>query len=303
MKKHSKIVLISILVILSTIVYILVNRGTFGINDNELERSINNPNSTSQSLKVLVIEINPLLNTITDPSLFSNNNGHPKVSEYFNQDADAALNEVIKDFEDTSHNYLDVTITDRIWLNEFPTYSKEVTLKNGNKANKFDEETYLNYANCGSASTCTWYNIYSGGIFDNGENYIFDYDYIINKYDLVQKRNNGDFDQVWLLTIDPSKTFETTMVGRNPYFINGTGIEKDCDNFMFANITIARRDSNFHAMGHAMENIIRKSFGIIKDDYSKDVYNVNSIRDYYSLNIVNKFFLTSYNNTKTMSPI
>ena len=48
--------------------------------------TINNPNVTSQDLNILVIEINPILQTITNTELYKNNNGHPLVREFFKQD-------------------------------------------------------------------------------------------------------------------------------------------------------------------------------------------------------------------------
>ena len=54
-------------------------------------------------LKVLVIEINPILKSITNNNLYKSNNGHPYVSEYFSQDRVRALNEVKEDLEFVHH--------------------------------------------------------------------------------------------------------------------------------------------------------------------------------------------------------
>ena len=42
------------------------------------------------TLKVFLIEINPILNTITNKDLYKHNDGHPYVSEYFSQRMDRA---------------------------------------------------------------------------------------------------------------------------------------------------------------------------------------------------------------------
>jgi len=88
------------------------------------------------------------------------------------------------------------------------------------------------------------------------------------------------FDHVWILGIDPISTYETMMVGSNPFWINGNPINKNCKNFMIAAISISRRDSNLHALGHSFENILsfafkgtRFSYNIEYSDYTKEEYN------------------------------
>ena len=46
--------------------------------------SVNNPANETQDTKLLVIEINPVLKTITNKKLYSFNYGYLKVSKYFN---------------------------------------------------------------------------------------------------------------------------------------------------------------------------------------------------------------------------
>ena len=77
--------------------------------------------SQKQDLKVLVIEINPILETITDTELYPDNDGHPKVSEYFGQETYKAIDELKEDLEFCSHGYLNI-ILEYEYLNEFPTY-------------------------------------------------------------------------------------------------------------------------------------------------------------------------------------
>ena len=285
---------------------ISINR-TYAIKETGL--SVNNPDKTSQELKVLVIEINPLLNTIVDNQLYSNNGGHPKVSEYFGQDEDIPLNEMIKDIEDSSHNYFDVTIVEREWLNEFPTYTSSFNLVNGT-GYRFDEETYLQYAGYDGSSSGSWWNLIYNNIFDVPQSYSFDYEYILNKYDLVNRRNNGEFDQVWLLSIDPSQTFETNMVGRSAFWVNGQAFIKECDNFLMFNISISRRDANFHALGHGMEGIMNNLYGysqvssyISSTGIGYDVVDIDSVDSYSQLNLWDKFALNDYSNASNYSSV
>ena len=279
--------------------------------------TINNPDLESQDLNVLVIEINPIINSIKNTTLYPNNNGHPKVSEYFGQDEEKALNELIEDFEYTSHQYLNINVT-REYLNEYPTYKSYVTLNDGTKAHQFDEETYLAASRIEGTDRGNWYNFIHSDQFQeaSSNSYTFDYDYIIEKYDLINRRNNGEFDQVWLLTIDPTLTYETIMIGNNPYWINAPGYKADCQNFQMANISISRRDANLHALAHGVEGIMTAAFhdsyyvygdytglGTYKyyktsySSYKKDSITISSFADYKALNLWEKFSLGTYSNT------
>ena len=285
--------------------------------------TINNPDLESQDLNVLVIEINPIINSIKNTTLYPNNNGHPKVSEYFGQDEEKALNELIEDFEYTSHQYLNINVT-REYLNEYPTYKSYVTLNDGTKAHQFDEETYLAASRIEGTDRGNWYNFIHSDQFQeaSSNSYTFDYDYIIEKFDLINRRNNGEFDQVWLLTIDPTLTYETIMIGNNPYWINAPGYKADCQNFQMANISISRRDANLHALAHGVEGIMTAAFhdsyyvygdytglGTYKyyktsySSYKKDSITISSFADYKALNLWEKFSLGTYSNTANYGSI
>ena len=273
--------------------------------------------SDTEDLNIMVIEINPLLKSITDNE-FENNGHHPKVSEYFSQDLDASLNEVIKDLEETSHNYLKIKIVDYEYLDEFPTYKEDIKLSNGNYARRLDEETYLEKAEHTGGTHGDWNNLLKNNIFNEIPSYSFDYEYIVNKYNLVEKRKNNEFDQVWLLTIDPSQTYETIMVGNNPFWINAPGYILDCPNFMIANFSISRRDANLHALAHGVEGIMNAVFnkkyelypaykeGTYKyylpgySSYEKDAINIDKT-NYNNLNLWEKFTLGTYSNSNAQN--
>ena len=170
--------------------------------------TINNPDLESQDLNVLVIEINPIINSIKNTTLYPNNHGHPKVSEYFGQDEEKALNELIEDFEYTSHQYLNINVT-REYLNEYPTYKSYVTLNDGTKAHQFDEETYLAASRIEGTDRGNWYNFIHSDQFQeaSSNSYTFDYDYIIE--------NNGSYDElfekIWNI-VHNDKEFENTVI-------------------------------------------------------------------------------------------
>lgn len=266
-----------------------------------------------ENLNVLIIEINPTIQRITN-SKFANN-GHPKVSEYFNQDLNAAINEVKKDLEETSHGYLKVKIVKHEYLNEYPKYKNQVKLSNGSYSYRLDEETYLQKAKYNGGIHGDWFDLQESGILKSIPEYSFDYDYIINKYNLIERKKKNEFDQVWLLTIDPAQTYETIMIGNNPFWINAPGYIADCPNFIMANFSISRRDANLHALGHGIEGIMTAAYSekyVLYSAYenrgkykyystSFSSYNYNDVDvdnyTYDNLNLWEKFTLGKYSNS------
>ncbi len=245
------------------------------------------------TLRVLVIEINPILKTVQNNSYYHNNDGHPFVSEYFGHDKEKALYEVKEDLEEISHGYLSIEFVKREYLDEFPTYTSTVTLNNGQVSNRYDEETFISLAKSSkNRDVGNWGNfIYYP--YNKPADYTFDYEYIINKFDLVNRKNNDEFDQVWMLVVDPGATYETMMVGRNAFWINGTPLIQDCDNFMISTISISRRDANLHAYAHSSEFIMNYVF---KDEFLDYTVRYNDINDteFNKLDLWSRFSMTSY---------
>lgn len=229
-------------------------------------------NNLEQKLKVLIIEINPWLET-----------KGMKAAEYLNMGKDTKLcvEELIEDIEYSSHGNVDVEIVNEEWLNEFCTYKSSVTLLDGSKANRFDEATWLDIMKNG------WYGFWDDERVKQIAAYSFDVEYILEKFDLVERRNAGEFDQVWLVNVDPAMTYESMMVGRTAYWINGAPIIKDCDNFAVINVSISRRDANFECFGHMAENIMNRVF----DSSRNSGYPSNKKQDisYEDMNLWEKF--------------
>lgn len=247
-------------------------------------------------LRILVIEINPVLRSIQNPSLYPEHDGHPTVGEFFQQNADRALEEMVRDLEDASHGTLRISV-DRIWLDEFPTYKTLVNRTDGSVAHSFDEATYLDRIGYQGGSFGDWFRLWDEGVLDDVGSYSFDYTDLLDRFDLAERRNQGEFDQVWLLTIDPASTYETILVGRNAYWINGDPIIRNCDDFLLLNVSISRRDANLHALGHGMEGILNHVFPVNPgSDYWEGSYHVPDLESYLALNDWQKFLLGSRNN-------
>ena len=242
----------------------------------------------TQDLKVLVIEINPILESITNKEYYPDNDGHPKVSEFFGQDTNKAIDELKEDLEFCSHGYLNI-IMDYEYLNEFPTYTS--TIKSTN-LHRFTEEMYLeNTRSAEDPDRGYWYAVISY-LYNKVTPYTFDYEYLIEKFDLINRRNNGEFDQVWINSIDPAHTYETMMVGKDAFWINGTPLKKKCNNFIIANISISRRDANLHALGHGFEGIMSQVFNGTYFQYGK-TYDDYTEEDFRNLNLWEQFSMTA----------
>lgn len=120
-----------------------------------------------------------------------------------------------------------------------------------------------------------------------------DYDYIVDKFDLVNRKNNNEFDMVWIFGPDPLSPYETCMVGSKAFWVNGMPVTRKCENFVIATMTYARKDGSIENIGHMCEDILNNVF---KVDH---IYDENTIdgSDLSKLNSWQKFILCKRNAT------
>ena len=231
-------------------------------------------------LRVLVIEQNPYLKT----------KGNITATQYLNQEKDVSLcvEELIEDVEYGSNGNVDVEIVGWERFNEFVTSKNLLTLSNGTSSHTLDEATWLETTKNG------WYGIWSSDIVKELGSYSYDYEYLLRKTNLVNRKNNDEFDQVWLVNVDPVSTYESMMVGRTAYWVNGLPIKADCDNFVILNVSISRRDANNECIGHMIEAIIRDVFGESYNSYGKNTITIDDYSDVEKLNLWERFILNSY---------
>lgn len=230
----------------------------------------------------MIVDIDPVL---TSGKINGKDCTGITASECLGQNKQQVINELIDDIEYSSHGIIDVQIVKTEKLNEFSTHKNQVTLLNGIKSYKLDEDTWLDIMKNG------WYGFWDNTRVKELGDYSFDYEYLLNKLNLVQRRINGEFDEIWLVNVDPTKSFESMMVGKSAYWINGTTINKNCNNFRIMNVSISRPDTNFECNGHAAEDIMSNVFGTAKLNYGYNVINVNS-SNYDNLTLWEKFTLT-----------
>ena len=194
--------------------------------------------SNKKKIRVFLIEINPILTSITNKALYTNNNGHPYVSEYFDQDREQPLKEMKEDLEFASHGQIEIEFVSHIIHNDFPKYKDLIQLSNRKMDYKLDEETYISLSkNEKNPDKGDWYKLINSEKLKDIGSYTFNYDYIIKKYELDKLRKNNAFDQVWIYGIDPLSTYETIMVGSKSFSINDSPdppeLIKDCKNGWF----------------------------------------------------------------------
>ena len=281
MKKFLK-TLILLLFVLSFIFIVLVSCVTYNIQfdfNSNIPEQLTEPES--KELKVLVIEINPKLNT----------KNNIKASEFLNAKGDEKniITEVLADLEYSSWGYVKPKVVKTEYLNEFPTYTEKVNLVNGKKALKFDEETWLNIMAKGYKNFALTSNKYGDLVKDK---YKFDYNYIMNKFNLVNRRNANEFDWVFISAIEPTSAYESVMVGSNSYWINGPAYTANCSNFPIIYANISRKDGILHSVGHMSENIINFTYNGIHNIYSANSQSIKSKSDYEALNTWDKYKLS-----------
>ena len=231
--------------------------------------------SNPKILNVLVIEQDPFLRT----------KENVRSSVFLKQDKDLVVSDLVDDLDYSSHGNMKVNIIKKEHLDEFPTFTSPLTLQNGNNSNRLDEETWLEIMKNG------WYGFWDHPIVKSIKPFSYDYNYLIDKFNLIDRKNNSEFDEVWLVNVDPVNTYESIMVGSSAYWINGSPIIKNATNFKIINVSISRPDVNFECFGHAAENILGKIFTSRYKSYSKNDFTVDKIED---LNLWERFTLNEY---------
>ncbi|MCR5846750.1 MAG: S-layer homology domain-containing protein [Lachnospiraceae bacterium] len=231
-------------------------------------------------INLLVAAIDPMLYSV-DGNPFGNGCDSIKASEYLRFSLDDSLMFWCNNFMEISHNTVDINIVDTVIIDEFPKYKSIDSLDNESFQRLFKKDAdgfgdwysgitdpeYAQYDTCGD----------------------LDYQYYIDKLDLVKRKNANEFNMVFLIGIDPLSPFETSMVGRHPFYVNGGIFEADCDNFVIITPTFSRQDGSLEDIGHMAENMLGYSYSEVY--YSEGLIDGS---DYSALNDWEKYCLCKY---------
>jgi hypothetical protein len=102
----------------------------------------------------------------------------------------------------------------------------------------------------------------SSALRDADGRYLFaDYDRIIQQFDLIQKAESEQSDEIWMFGGPYFGFYESRMVGRDAFWCNGPGMERDCRRFVIMGFNYERDVKEMvHDYGHRAENILAKHF-------------------------------------------
>jgi hypothetical protein len=98
---------------------------------------------------------------------------------------------------------------------------------------------------------------------DANGNYLFaDYDQIIQQFDLLQKVESAQIDEVWMFGGPYFGFYESRMVGSGAFWCNGPAIEQKCRRFVIMGFNYEREVKEMvHDYGHRAESLLAKHFG------------------------------------------
>lgn len=234
-------------------------------------------------INLLVASIDPTLTSINGRN-YHNGKNTIKASEYFNYSLAERVGFWCDSFEEVSHQTVEFNVVDTVEINEFPKYKADSSLPSLNNKSfqelfKMDENGYGMWYEGITSEAYRQYDT-AGDL---------DYEYYIEKLDLVKKKNAGEFDVLLMIGIDPLSPNETCMVGRNPLWINGDTFCADCENFVIVTPTFSRPDGSIENVGHMSEAMLGYTYGNI--DYVPgciDGSNYNALNDWQ------KFCLCKY---------
>ncbi len=231
--------------------------------------------------KVLVIAIDPY---ITNP-LTGNKE---KASEYLGFSLDVSVKSLKQFVEYGSYDEVQIKVVDTVHLDEFPKYVG------------YDSMTEVQFGKLFPSNQNgkgEWYGWWTR----NKEMQVvpaeldspwhFDYSYLLDKCNLAKLRREGKFDMVWVFGIDPLSMYESAMIGRSPFWINGSGCYADCENFAILGMTFSRPDGALEDFCHMAEAMLNYTYGVSQQEYGERI----KFDDFSELNTWQKFYLCRHN--------
>lgn len=94
-------------------------------------------------------------------------------------------------------------------------------------------------------------------------NYLFaDYQRILAEFNIIERVDSGEIDEVWMFGGPYFGFYESRMVGRGAFWCNGPAIEYDCRRFVIMGYNYQRSVKEMiHDFGHRSESILARKFG------------------------------------------
>jgi hypothetical protein len=106
----------------------------------------------------------------------------------------------------------------------------------------------------------------------NGNYLLADYEQIIQKFDLLQKIESAQIDEVWMFGGPYFGFYESRMVGTDAFWCNGPAIEQNCRRFVIMGFNYEREVKEMvHDYGHRAESLLAKQFG--SEEFLRRLYD------------------------------
>ncbi len=166
--------------------------------------------------------------------------------------------EYAADMAEISHGYVNYTVVDWIDLDEMPMTTDGLAYD--------PEEYYDTYVKaCENTDGAYWQD---SSWYDWG--FSFDYDYYMERFQVYEKVNSGEVDEVWIFAgpVIGVTLYESQMIGKDAYWCNSPGLEKDCRPFVVYGFNYERGVGEMlEDAGHRAESIFNQEYGW--PDYNK----------------------------------
>ena len=162
----------------------------------------------------------------------------------------------ISDMTQISHSYVQYQITDWQELNEMPRGTNGQSYTIAGYYN--DLQAALQWAQANGKNYWDW-----TGWQNFGSGFSFDYDYYLNRFNVYNRIDSGQIDEVWLFTgpMNGAYAYESRMVGRNAYWCNSPGLVKSSNPFLVYGFSFERGVGEMlENAGHAAESILNNVF-------------------------------------------
>lgn len=192
--------------------------------------------------KILILDFDPVLPT----------RGGVRFTEYFGlakKNTKQVTEDIVSRLHTASHGILNYTVSYET-LDEFPVKKEKFRLAPEEFPDIWDEII--------SGGRAWWTHRRMPELTGSGD-FNFDYLHYIRELNLVERRNNGEFDEIWFFA-EFAGAFETVMVGKGAYWINGSEIEAECAPFRINSIAKHRDDTPLENLAHSAESILSRIY-------------------------------------------
>jgi hypothetical protein len=108
----------------------------------------------------------------------------------------------------------------------------------------------------------------------HGQYMLADYQRILQDFEILQKIDNDEIDEVWMFGGPYFGFYESRMVGQGAFWCNAPGIERSCRRFVIMGYNYERSVKEMvHNFGHRVESILSRQYASQK--YLQMLYGPN----------------------------